>query len=111
MTCRLVIPVYTEPAARELKGRLTARVQIREPRMRAFVDSVLSSLNVSVAPDHMNGDARPGLLVADTLDQSIRDFLAASPLHRAVVFGDGGSAIESDQAVFLEAHPPAVRAR
>jgi PAS domain S-box-containing protein len=110
-TCRLVIPVYTEPAARELKGRLTARVQIREPRMRAFVDSVLSSLNVSVAPDHMNGDARPGLLVADTLDQSIRDFLAASPLHRAVVFGDGGSAIESDQAVFLEAHPPAVRVR
>lgn len=113
-TCQLTLPVYIPVRQRSAVAteRIRACVELNEPRMRAFVDSILQSLNVAVVTGSENGAK---LLISDNVQQNsrrIQDFLAADPSHRAVLFGDAaGLRGGSDQAFPLDARPSAVRLR
>jgi hypothetical protein len=112
-TCIMTLPVH-QPGGRRVPSQgepVQACIDLREPRMRAFVSSILQSLSVSVVQDATNGTR---LLIADNIDDNgarIREFLTGDPSRRAVLFGGEPSAPESDQMVHLEQRPSALELR
>lgn len=113
--CRMDFPVCSTPPGEALRAEpLLALVHLAEPRMRAFVESVLRSLEVEVAPDMTSIGTRGAVLVLDrpgVRAMEVSEFLALSSLNRIVQFGGNPPHIDAERVIVIDAAPSAATVR
>ena len=110
-TFKLTLPAMNRSATSigELASRLrTACVNLSDARMRAYVTSVLRSLNVEVRSERWSPAQNIEMLVLEPQNGSIHevfDYLNKDLRRRAIFFGDVPHSERASQLACLEAKP------
>lgn len=110
-TFNLTLPAVhrTDASARELASRLrTACVNLSDARMRAYVTSVLRSLNVEVQSERWSPSQNIEMLILEPHSGTIDDvwnFLNQDVRRRVIFFGEVPLAEDVSQVACLETKP------
>lgn len=115
-TCRMILPVYGPPSSdATLRHKpMRAHIQLADPRMRAYVDSVLRSLNVEIVSEPWSRATRSALILLDdpgARATEVMEFVTANPASRVVQFGGVQPENAPDRWIVIESHPPAAQVR
>jgi PAS domain S-box-containing protein len=110
-TFKLTLPAVhrTDASVREFASRLrTACVNLSDARMRAYVTSVLRSLNVEVRSERWSLSQNIEMLILEPQNgifEEVRTFLNQDVRHRVIYFGDVPESEDVSQVMCLEPKP------